>query len=284
MAWVKTRYTPDSIKHIRAYFLRCLNSHKFSSPIKLAEYIQSHATGGHNITITARQWLHFCELFDKLPADIISKYRSVLKIDNSKKDYFVPSDEEVIANYDKIRGHDSLRVIFLVLATAGIRYLECLDFLKDFDVNRFRRHNSFVSYNVSHLRHTKNCNNIYLPYFVFEKLRQETRGPDTLRTSYYKAKTTFSFKYLRKWNYNFLIYNNVPESVADFIQGRSSKSVSANHYLAKSQQAEFWYAKIVHEMNNIFSDNSRKSKNQLQIEETPMLLKKEQTCDYSEVN
>jgi intergrase/recombinase len=42
-----------------------------------------------------------------------------------------------------------------------------------------------------------------------------------------------------------MIYNQVPESVADFVQGRVSKSIGANHYMAKSQQAEFWYAKIV---------------------------------------
>lgn len=40
-------------------------------------------------------------------------------------------------------------------------------------------------------------------------------------------------KYLRKWNYNFLILNGVTESVADFIQGRASITVGFMHYLAK---------------------------------------------------
>ena len=66
---------------------------------------------------------------------------------------------------------------------------------------------------------------------------------------------SFSLKYLRKWQYNFMLYNQIPESVADFIQGRASKGVSANHYLARSQQAEFWYSKIVSTLENVFEIN-----------------------------
>lgn len=42
---------------------------------------------------------------------------------------------------------------------------------------------------------------------------------------------------IRKWNYNFLILNEVPESVADFIQGRASVTVGSSHYLEKTRQA-----------------------------------------------
>ena len=47
-------------------------------------------------------------------------------------------------------------------------------------------------------------------------------------------------KYLRKWHFNFLILNNVPESVADFIQGRAPSTVGSMHYLAKVKQADEW--------------------------------------------
>jgi len=60
-------------------------------------------------------------------------------------------------------------------------------------------------------------------------------------------------KYLRKWNYNFLILNGVPESVADFIQGRASITVGSMHYLAKVKQADEWYSRIVNKLLEIFS-------------------------------
>ena len=34
-------------------------------------------------------------------------------------------------------------------------------------------------------------------------------------------------KDLRKWLYNFLILNNVPESVSDFIEGRASETTES---------------------------------------------------------
>ncbi len=68
--------------------------------------------------------------------------------------------------------------------------------------------------------------------------------------SFYRA--GLAGKYLRKWNYNFLIMQNVPESVADFIQGRSPVSVGSMHYLAKVKQADFWYGKVANALVEVF--------------------------------
>lgn len=65
-----------------------------------------------------------------------------------------------------------------------------------------------------------------------------------LRRVYNDLDCLVSLKYLRKWHYNLMLYNGVPESVADFIQGCSSQSISANHYMAKSQQASHWYERV----------------------------------------
>ena len=59
-----------------------------------------------------------------------------------------------------------------------------------------------------------------------------------------KQQSGLSPKYLRKWFYNFLILNNVPESVADFIEGRAPESVGSMHYLAKVKQADYWYLQV----------------------------------------
>lgn len=145
-----------------------------------------------------------------------------------------------------------MRIVFLVLATSGIRYIECLDFLKNYDITKFKIEKNYVSYNVSELRHTKTINNIYLPLFVYNELKRVNNSYNALRERLKEKECTFTFKYLRKWNYNFLLYNNIPESVADFIQGRSSKTISATHYLAKSQQASFWYEKVSDIMKELF--------------------------------
>lgn len=171
-------------------------------------------------------------------------------------------------------------IVYLVLATSGIRYVECLNFLKNYDKNKFHIFENFVSYAVSDLRHTKNINNIYLPLFVYKKLQRVTNTYNALRQRFKDKGLTFTPKYLRKWHYNFLLYNNVPESVADFIQGRASKSVSANHYLAKAQQVEHWYPNVALNLKEILY-NTTFSKKQHSNSENTIFTTKQQLTNYS---
>ena len=59
---------------------------------------------------------------------------------------------------------------------------------------------------------------------------------------------------IRKWHLNFLIEHSIPESVADFIQGRASVTVVSAHYLAKTQQADLWYGKVVDKLMDILNE------------------------------
>ncbi|MBN1175343.1 hypothetical protein JXA48_01740 [Candidatus Woesearchaeota archaeon] len=185
-----------------------------------------------------------------LEDDVLVRYRKVLKLGRDGNDYYVPSNEDVLSCYTALKENEDLELIFLILATSGIRFVECLDFLKTFDVNKFKINDGFVSYSVANNRKTKNINTVFLPLFVYEKLKRITGSNNRLQDVYNK-KATFNAKYLRKWQYNFLLYNGVPEGVADFIQGRASNSIGANHYLAKNQQAEFWYKQVAKKLSEV---------------------------------
>jgi intergrase/recombinase len=128
---------------------------------------------------------------------------------------------------------------------SGVRLVEALRLLATYDKSKFRVCDGFVVYAVAHTRGSKTVNNVYLPLCVYEKLERVTLSYAYARKRYRELGGKLSLKYLRKWNYNMLLYAGIPESVADFIQGRAGSSVSANHYLGKSQQAEFWYGKMV---------------------------------------
>ncbi len=250
--WVKTKCSHTHTNRLKAYFRKHLRGRTFESPLELYTYILDKKKGISNIVKTARVYLNYCEIFDKLPSEVVNKYRSMLKVKSSKKDFFVPADKDVVKTYKMVTNCSSLAMVYLILTTAGIRYVECLEFLKTFEKSKFKLHKNFVSYNVSDLRQTKNINNIYLPLFVYKKLRRVGDTYNALRVKYNGKKPPFSLKYLRKWQYNFLLFHSVPESVADFIQGRSSRSISANHYLARSQQAAFWYGKVASKLETMF--------------------------------
>jgi intergrase/recombinase len=238
-------YSQSHFRHVTCYFKKHFKDKKFESPMALQKYIQSKQSGVSTLIKTARVYLNYCEKFEKIPISTIEKYRKFLKSVSHKPDVFVPNDKEVLSAYNQIKDNKELELVFLILMTSGIRYIECLDFLNSYDLKKFRVFDGFVSYTVSDNRRTKNINNIYLPLFVYNKLFHISVSKyDVMRMCFKRAGCNLALKYLRKWHYNFLLYQNVPESVADFIQGRASKSVSANHYLAKAQQVEHWYPKI----------------------------------------
>lgn len=48
-------------------------------------------------------------------------------------------------------------------------------------------------------------------------------------------------KYLRKFAFDNMVELEVPESVADFIEGRVPKRIGAKHYLALARQSSKFY-------------------------------------------
>ena len=280
--WIDTRgHSNEHSVRLKAYYTKNFNNKEFNSPMELHTYIQDKQFDINNITKCIRVYLNFCDLFDKLPLNVIAKYRSLLKLKKYHYDNYVPSDEAVITGISKLKRNSPLELLYLVLATSGIRYSEAIMFLSTYDSNQFIVSNNYVSYNVSELRHTKNINNIYLPLFVYKQLKHISNTKHALRQRYNERHVGFSFKYLRKWQYNFLLYNNVPESVADFIQGRASKSIAANHYLAKSQQAGFWYSKIVSNLERVFSNIKPTTKSYTNSQDT-VKSQKDKVQNYSE--
>jgi len=281
--WIDTKeHSFEHSERLKSYYLRHFNNKSFKNPVEIFHYIQNKHKDINNITKCIRVYLNFCEFFNKFSFEVITKYRAVLKFKKSHKDYYVPSNEDVTKGHISVKKKSSLELLYLVLATSGIRYNEAITFLKTYDNTRFIVNSNYVSYNVSDLRHTKNINNIYLPLFVYKKLKPLKNTKNALRQRFKEYKVGFSFKYLRKWQYNFLIYNNVPESVADFIQGRASKGVSANHYLAKSQQAGFWYSKIIFKLESVFSNIKHTKKIHVNSQEA-IFNEKNKVKNYSEV-
>ena len=50
-----------------------------------------------------------------------------------------------------------------------------------------------------------------------------------------------AFKYIRKFGFDKMIDLEVPESVADFIQGRTPKKIGAKHYMVLVRQDKKFY-------------------------------------------
>lgn len=59
-------------------------------------------------------------------------------------------------------------------------------------------------------------------------------------TKLFGVKTGLTPKYLRKCFYNKVIMTRIPESVADFYEGRSPATVGSAYYMEKTRQDNHW--------------------------------------------
>ena len=168
-------------------------------------------------------------------------FRKALPSRKTNPDGYVPTDNDVKNTYQRIK-NERYRLLFQILASSGIRVTELVKMLGEFDKSKLITDGRISKYPLNYNRGNKRSQYVYMPTELGMKLHRFYIHKDTVSANL--RKYGVAPKYLRKWFYNFLIINNVPESVADFIEGRAPESVGSMHYLSKVKQADYWYDKI----------------------------------------
>ena len=208
---------------------------------------------GRNWFIKAvRNLLNFAEEREELSLEYIAKLRKILKIKPAGAREIFISDEELLKAYDKVK--DSLKPFFKLLVYSGLRLSHAVRMVRSFDSANLVIKDNIARYPINWLSKGKKRGYwAYIPkafakeldsLAVYEHYDSYSKGLKFGRVS---AVT------IRKWHYNKLIELDVPESIADFIQGRASLTVGSRHYLAKTKQADRAYSKIANELLSILS-------------------------------
>ena len=165
-------------------------------------------------------------------------FRKALPSRKTNPDGYVPTDNDIKRAYQGIENERD-RLLFQVLAFSGIRITELVKMLKEFDPSKLIIDDNISKYSLNYNRGNKRSQYVYMPTELAMKLHRFYIHKDTVSSNL--RKHGIAPKYLRKWFYNFLIINNVPESVADFIEGRAPESVGSLHYLSRVKQSDYWY-------------------------------------------
>ena len=247
--WMKENCSEEHANKMTSYLDRYLLK-QITDPKELFELISSVKRGKRHLCMAIRDLLKFYEAFDLMSEERLIKYRKVVKIPKGGTDDYIPDNDKVIQAFKKFRD-ERYRKLFKLLAFSGIRLREAIHFFNNFNKNKLIVNEKIAKYPLSLDRRTKRSYYVYMPKdfaFELEKMEIEEKA-----ISKYFEKRRLPAKYLRKWNYNLLILNGVPESVADFIQGRASITVGSMHYLAKVKQADEWYSRVVDKFINLLS-------------------------------
>ena len=193
--------------------------------------------------IPLRIYLNFLIETGKMGEAEGRKYFRVIPNRKINADSFIPNDEQILSAYQKIRG-SAHNLYFRIALFSGLRLTEIAKILNEFDPEKIVKINEEYSrYSLNWKRGKKNSFSMFLPDKIMREIEQV--NITTAEIAGEIRASGIGGKYLRKYLYNFLIYNGVSEGVADFIEGRSPQSIGSMHYLSGLRQSETAYANVI---------------------------------------
>jgi intergrase/recombinase len=172
----------------------------------------------------------------------IDRWKKAIKLRSPGVREIYVSDDEIKTAYKNIT--EEGRPFFKLLMYSGVRLSQTIEGIKRLGNSVIR--DDLCRIPVSSI--SRGNKKVYWIYFPRSFLSEIEKAETPLDHRTYEKHVKFnrvSASTIRKWHLNFLIEHGIPESVADFIQGRASVTVGSAHYLAKTQQADLWYGKVV---------------------------------------
>ena len=238
--WMDQKGFSDGYKSDVHHYLKPLEHLEIHDISELREII-SKSRSSMVLTVT-RAYINFLLENEIINEETALYFRKALHSGKTTVDGYIPNDQDVRNAYQKFK-QEKDRILFQILAFSGIRITELVKMLKEFDQSRLITDKEISKYPLNYNRGNKRSQYVYMPADLAKKLHRFYINKDTVSRKL--RQYGVAPKYLRKWFYNFLIMNNVPESVADFIEGRAPESVGSMHYLSRVKQADYWYGTAI---------------------------------------
>ena len=160
-------------------------------------------------------------------------------------DLMVPTEEAIAESLRKLSKPRFMRLfaVYNLVLDSGLRLVEAVRLINSLSTVQVQRQNGFWVAIIGSFRGTKVA---YFGYFTdYTKRMIDEVGRklsyETVKRKKGWDKDVISYKYLRKFAFDKMIELEVPESVADFIEGRVPKRIGAKHYMALARQANKFY-------------------------------------------
>lgn len=238
------------IESLESYLTKYFKGLILSTPQNVVEYVSRMKTTSKYPILALRLYIKYLEETDQITVEHSQHMKKVLKGKKSNPDNHVPTNDEVRRAYNKLT-EEKDRVLFQILTFSGIRVTELVKMLKEFDPKNITTNEKFVRYSLNFRRGQKNSYFVYMPIELSSKIHRYYKIDNKALTKLFGRRTGLTPKYLRKWFHNTVMMNGIPESVADFFEGRSPTTVGSANYMEKTRQADHWYEKTVDVLKDV---------------------------------
>ena len=242
--WLRSRqlskgYVDQMLSSLRRFGV------KIKGPMDVVSVFSGLSRGqSHQMIRALRNLFNFYEAqgVDKTWLDILRKN---IPTDKVGIDLMVPTEEAIIESLRKLSKprFERFFAVYNLILDSGLRLTEAVRLISSLSTVQIQRQDEFCVATIGSFRGTKVA---YFGYFTDYTMRLIGRVGGKLSYETVKRKKgwdkgVISWKYLRKFAFDKMIELEVPESVADFIEGRVPKRIGAKHYMALARQASKFY-------------------------------------------
>ena len=248
------RYNPNTAKTLVNYLDRYVRI--IRSPLDVMNLFNGLSVGQkHHLNRSLRAFFNFAEIMGS-DKEWLDRLRKAIPKDKIGIDLRVPEETEIIESLRKATEMTlKYQALWNLCLDSGVRLIEAVNLINTFDPGRLQRVNGFYRYEIGAFRESKQA---YYAYFTEHTLGliQSVNGEKIIRPNashYYSKIGVTSPKYLRKFAFDRMIELEIPESVADFIEGRVPKRIGAKHYMVLMRQADRFYGRYASYLESLRS-------------------------------
>jgi intergrase/recombinase len=211
-----------------------------NDPLDVIALFSKVAKAKRHVVLGLRVFFNFYETigFNK---EYLDSLRKALPNVQCGIDLKIPSEINILDSLKKLKAAPlKYQALYNLLVDSGLRLVEACELINSFkDVEVV---NSFYRCELAMFRGEKQAYYGHFSEHTLNLIKQVTEKLDRINASHYFQKYGFvAPKYLRKYAFDKMVELEIPESVADFIEGRVPQRIGAKHYLALARQSSKFY-------------------------------------------
>ena len=247
------KYVKDIISFLDRYLRRPVSTPKDVIEI-FAPLTPSQA---HHLNRAFRVLLKYLQVIKKFPEDFLDGLRQAIPKDELRGaiDLKIPSEEEIIDDLRRINtALPKYAAVYNLLLDSGLRLVEAVELINTFDESKAEKLDGFYRYPAGMFRRTKQAYYAYFTSFTLNLIKRVEKPLEADNASkFFRTNKYTRPKYIRKFVYDKMTSEEIgiPDSVADFIEGRVPKTIGSMHYTKLRRKADQFYqrwAKYVTEL------------------------------------
>ena len=213
---------------------------EISEPFDIISLFSKVKRGKRHLVMALRILFNFYEAinYDK---GYLDSLRKALPKTKCGIDLKIPSETKILDSLKRLnRAPLKYQALYNLLVDSGLRLVEAVELIKGFKKADFIK--GFYRSELAMFRGQKQAYYGHFTEHTLELIKQLSEKPEWVAASRYFRKFCYvAPKYLRKFAFDKMIDLEIPESIADFIQGRVPRRIGAKHYMALARQASKFY-------------------------------------------